>query len=88
MSDPRGIAEGRRAPTRRDLEAGLAEAERALDASLEALRTHGRQSITWQLYGQDCQRVRQLKGWLANGNYVGPRQVRAILEEKKGEGSL
>ena len=60
----------RRIPSRAQLEAQLVEADAALDASIEALRSHGRQSITWQLYAADCARVKQLKQWIANGNYA------------------
>ena len=39
----------------------LVEAEAALDASIAALRTHGHQSITWELYAHDCKVFRECR---------------------------
>lgn len=66
-----------RAPTLRDLQSRLAVAEGALAASMEAVRTHGRQGITWELLKADAVEVNQLKGWIANGNYAGRPPIEA-----------
>jgi len=50
---------------RKKLEAELAEAERALAATLDALRTHGHQGMTWGFLRTDSQRVRELRQALA-----------------------
>lgn len=43
------------------IEAELHEAECALAATYEALRTHGRQGITWAFLKADGERVRSLR---------------------------
>lgn len=58
-----------RAPTKRQLEARLRDAEGALAASYEATRTHGHSATTWACLKADAAEVRMLKGWLRAGNY-------------------
>jgi hypothetical protein len=50
---------------RERLQAELAEAERALAASIKATSTHGHQSITWAFLRIDSRRVDDLRCALA-----------------------
>lgn len=46
-------------------EADLCEAEAALDASIQATRTHGHSGITWSRYAAAAKRVKQIRAALA-----------------------
>jgi hypothetical protein len=55
------------------LAAALAEAEAALAASKQALRTHGHSNVSWLMYRENAKRVARLSVLLHRAEYLNRR---------------